>query len=54
VPVGRIRGLSYRKVRNKIQDPARLERLIKDLIDSENASCSGRFPGPLPVPCHDA
>jgi hypothetical protein len=54
VSVGGITDLSYRKVQNKIQEPARSERLIKDLIDSENASYHGRFPGSLPVPSYDA
>jgi hypothetical protein len=44
VPVRGSRDLSYRKAQNKIQDPAKAERLIKDLIDSENVSCPGRFP----------
>jgi hypothetical protein len=28
-------GIIFRKAQNKIQDPAKLERLIKDLIDRE-------------------
>ena len=31
----------FRKAQNKIQDPAKLERLIKDLIDRENWSTHG-------------
>ena len=34
-------GLIYRKAQNKVQDPAKLERLIKDLIDRENWSAMG-------------
>ena len=38
---GGILGLIFRKAQNKIQDPAKLERLIKDLIDRENWSAMG-------------
>src|SRR4051812_26649891 len=32
---GGMLGLTFRKAQNKIQDPAKLERLIKELIDRE-------------------
>ena len=35
---GGMLGLIFRKAQNKIQDPAKLERLIDDLIDRENWS----------------
>ena len=38
---GGMLGLIFRKAQNKIQDPAKLERLIKDLIDRENWSAMG-------------
>jgi type I restriction enzyme M protein len=38
---GGMLGLIFRKARNKVQDPAKLERLIKDLIDRENWSAMG-------------
>ena len=34
-------GTIYRKAQNRIQDPAKLKRLIVDLIDKENWSASG-------------
>lgn len=34
-------GVIFRKAQNKIQDPAKLKRLIVDLIDKENWSASG-------------
>ena len=34
-------GLIFRKAQNRIQDPAKLKRLIVDLIDRENWSASG-------------
>jgi type I restriction enzyme M protein len=34
-------GVIFRKAQNKIQDPAKLERLIKELIDKENWSAAG-------------
>jgi type I restriction enzyme M protein len=34
-------GVIFRKAQNKIQDPAKLKRLIVDLIDGENWSASG-------------
>lgn len=34
-------GVIYRKAQNRIQDPAKLRRLIVDLIDQENWSASG-------------
>lgn len=34
-------GVIFRKAQNKIQDPAKLKRLIADLIDKENWSASG-------------
>jgi type I restriction enzyme M protein len=34
-------GLIFRKAQNKIQDPAKLKRLIVDLIDRENWSATG-------------
>jgi len=34
-------GVIFRKAQNKIQDPAKLKRLITDLIDKENWSASG-------------
>jgi type I restriction enzyme M protein len=34
-------GLVFRKAQNKIQDPAKLKRLIVDLIDKENWSATG-------------
>ena len=34
-------GLIYRKAQNKIQDPAKLKRLITELIDKENWSAEG-------------
>lgn len=34
-------GVIFRKAQNKIQDPAKLKRLIVDLIDRENWSASG-------------
>ena len=34
-------GLIFRKAQNKIQDPAKLKRLIVDLIDKENWSATG-------------
>ena len=40
---GGMLGLIFRKVQNKIQDPAKLERLIKDLIDGENWSARVRI-----------
>ncbi|MDP2286984.1 MAG: class I SAM-dependent DNA methyltransferase [Actinomycetota bacterium] len=42
--LGRARGtlgVIFRKAQNKIQDPAKLKRLIVDLIDKENWSASG-------------
>ena len=32
-------GVIFRKAQNKIQDPAKLRRLIVDLIDKEQWSC---------------
>ena len=34
-------GVIFRKAQNKIQDPAKLKRLIADLIDKENWSATG-------------
>ena len=34
-------GVIFRKAQNKIQDPAKLKRLIVDLIDKENWSATG-------------
>src|SRR4051794_14271167 len=34
-------GTIYRKAQNRIQDPAKLKRLIVDLIDKENWSAAG-------------
>ena len=34
-------GVIFRKAQNKIQDPAKLKRLIADLIDQENWSATG-------------
>ena len=34
-------GTIFRKAQNRIQDPAKLKRLIVDLIDQENWSASG-------------
>lgn len=34
-------GTIYRKAQNRVQDPAKLKRLIVDLIDKENWSASG-------------
>jgi type I restriction enzyme M protein len=34
-------GIIFRKAQNKIQDPAKLKRLIVDLIDKENWSATG-------------
>jgi type I restriction enzyme M protein len=34
-------GTIYRKAQNRIQDPSKLKRLIKDLIDKENWSATG-------------
>ncbi len=34
-------GVIFRKVQNKIQDPAKLKRLIVDLIDQQNWSAAG-------------
>jgi hypothetical protein len=34
-------GTIFRKAQNRIQDPAKLKRLIVDLIDKENWSASG-------------
>jgi type I restriction enzyme M protein len=34
-------GVIFRKAQNKIQDPAKLKRLISDLIDKENWSATG-------------
>src|SRR5699024_11535251 len=34
-------GLIYRKAQNKIQDPAKLKRLVQDYIDKENWSLQG-------------
>src|SRR6478735_4857625 len=34
-------GVIFRKAQNRIQDPAKLRRLIVDLIDQENWSASG-------------
>ena len=34
-------GVIFRKAQNKIQDPAKLKRLIADLIDNENWSATG-------------
>ena len=34
-------GVSFRKPQNRIQDPAKLKRLIVDLIDKENWSSTG-------------
>ena len=34
-------GVVFRKAQNRIQDPAKLKRLIVDLIDKENWSASG-------------
>src|SRR5665647_1572016 len=34
-------GVIFRKAQNRIQDPAKLKRLIVDLIDRENWSASG-------------
>jgi type I restriction enzyme M protein len=34
-------GVIFRKAQNKIQDPAKLKRLIVDLIDNENWSATG-------------
>jgi type I restriction enzyme M protein len=34
-------GTIYRKAQNRIQDPAKLKRLIVDLIDKENWSATG-------------
>ena len=34
-------GIIYRKAQNKIQDPAKLKRLIVELIDQENWSATG-------------
>lgn len=35
-------GTSFRKAQNRIQDPAKLKRLVVDLIDKEN--CPARAP----------
>jgi type I restriction enzyme M protein len=32
-------GVIFRKAQNRIQDPAKLRRLIADLIDSEQSGC---------------
>ena len=37
-------GLIFRKAQNKIQDPAKLRRLIVDLIDKERPSVSSPSP----------
>ena len=34
-------GVIFRKAQNRIQDPAKLKRLIVDLIDKENWSATG-------------
>ena len=34
-------GVVFRKAQNKIQDPAKLKRLVVDLIDKENWSATG-------------
>src|SRR4051794_40108775 len=34
-------GTIFRKAQNRIQDPSKLKRLIKDLIDKENWSATG-------------
>jgi len=34
-------GTIFRKAQNRIQDPAKLKRLVVDLIDKENWSASG-------------
>lgn len=34
-------GVIFRKAQNKIQDPAKLQRLIVDLIDTQNWSAAG-------------
>ncbi len=41
-------GTIFRKAQNRIQDPAKLKRLIVDLIDQENWSASGTDLNPDP------
>ena len=36
-----LRGVVFRKAQNRIQDPAKLKRLIADFIDKENWSATG-------------